>query len=295
MCKYDSLILGQVSLDINVDHVGHVLREVGGAVVASGFAASALGHKTCVLPKANLDEVNLSALFSRAANVDVIPLESPHCTSIENVYHTADKERRTCRAISRIEPYRLDELPNVDASVIHIAGLMRGDFGGEIIEWASGRAKCALDVQCMLRCAEGPEGIMAFHDWPEKQKYLPLIHFLKTDAAEAEILTGLRDRREAAKVLHGWGAKEVMITHNTEAIVYDGERFYAESLVPRNLSGRTGRGDTCFSAYITERLTKPIGQALRTAAALVSLKMETPGPFTGTRADVEAYIEAFYR
>ncbi len=295
MSQYDSLILGQVSLDINVDHKGHAVHEVGGAVVASGFTASALGHKTCVLPKANLEQVDLAALFSRAANVDVIPLSSPNCTSIENVYHTADKEKRTCRAISRIEPYRLTEMPDVDASVIHIAGLMRGDFGGEIIRWASGRAKCALDVQCMLRCAEGPEGIMAFHDWPEKLKYLPLIHFLKTDAAEAEIMTGLQDRREAAKALNGWGAREVMITHNTEAIIYDGERFYAEPLVPRNLSGRTGRGDTCFSAYITERLSRPIGEALLTAAALVSLKMETPGPFTGTRADVQGYIRAFYR
>ena len=295
MSQYDSLILGQVSLDVNVDPAGQAVREVGGAVVASGFAASALGHKTCVLPKANLHEVDLAALFSRAENVDVIPLASPRCTSIENVYHTADKERRTCRAISRIEPYRLDEMPDVDASVIHIAGLMRGDFEGEIIEWASGRAMCALDVQCMLRRAEGPEGIMAFRDWPEKEKYLPMIRFLKTDAAEAEIMTGLEDRREAAMVLHGWGAREVMITHNTEAIVFDGERFYAEPLVPRNLSGRTGRGDTCFSAYITERLMQPIGQALLTAAALVSLKMETPGPFTGTRADVGAYIRDFYR
>ena len=34
---------------------------------------------------------------------------------------------------------------------------------------------------------------------------------------------------------------------------------------------------------------------LRVATATVSLKMETPGPFRGTRADVEAYIGAFYR
>ena len=36
---------------------------------------------------------------------------------------------------------------------------------------------------------------------------------LKTDAAEAEILTGLTDRAEAAKLLYSWGAKEIMITH----------------------------------------------------------------------------------
>ena len=57
---------------------------------------------------------------------------------------------------------------------------------------------------------------MAFHDWAEKKQYLPVIDYLKTDAAEAEILTGLTDRAEAAKLLHSWGAKEVLITHNTE-------------------------------------------------------------------------------
>ena len=294
MKKYDSLILGQISLDINVDHAGNEVREVGGAVVASGFATSALGHPTCVLPKANLSEVDVTSLFARATNVDVVPLASPSCTSIQNVYHTPDKERRTCRAISRINPYRVDELPDVDAAIVHIAGLMRGDFSGDIIEWAAKRAMCAVDVQCLLRCADADEGVMAFHDWPEKQTYLPMIRFLKTDAAEAEILTGLRDRREAAKKLHGWGASEIMITHNTEALIYNGEQFYTKPLLPRNLSGRTGRGDTCFSAYITERLTQPIEAALLTACALVSLKMEAPGPFTGSRADVEAYIKAFY-
>ena len=91
-------------------------------------------------------------------------------------------------------------------------------------------------------------------------------------------------------MLYEWGAREIMITHNTEVLLYDGKDYYAEPLRPRNLSGRSGRGDTCFASYITERLTQDIPAALRTAAALVSLKMESPGPFLGTRADVAAYI-----
>jgi sugar/nucleoside kinase (ribokinase family) len=114
---------------------------------------------------------------------------------------------------------------------------------------------------------------------------------LKTDAAEAEILTGTSDRAEAAKILYSWGAKEVMITHNSEVMIYDGKEIHICALHPRNLSGRSGRGDTCFSSYITERLTCDIPTALKTAAALVSLKMETPGPFRGNRDDVNAYIE----
>lgn len=54
------------------------------------------------------------------------------------------------------------------------------------------------------------------------------------------------------------------------------------------------RGDTTFAGYINERLTKDIPTALQTATALVSLKMETPGPFTGTRQDVEDYIKLMY-
>ena len=298
--QFDSLIIGQPSLDINTDHTGYTVHEIGGAVVYSGYAAASLGHSVCVLPKASSATIDTASLFASSGNIEVRPLESPRSTSIENIYHTADKERRSCRAISRIEGYKAHEIPEIDAKIFHLAGLMRGDIGSEFIEFAQEKAMVAVDVQCLLRCADETSGEMSFHDWPEKLFMLPKIRFLKTDAAEAEILTGLgtrasNDRAEAAKMLHGWGAKEIMITHNTEVIIYDGRKIYTEPLKPRNLSGRTGRGDTCFSAYITERLTKSIPEALLIAAALVSLKMEKPGPFNGSRADVEAYIKEFYR
>jgi len=135
---------------------------------------------------------------------------------------------------------------------------------------------------------------LKLHDWAEKKELLPLIRYLKTDAAEAETLTGTDDRELAARMLYDWGAKEIVITHNTEVIAFDGETVYREPLRPRNLSGRTGRGDTTFAGYLVERLSKPISEALAFAAALVSLKMETPGPFLGTREDVEAFRKTFY-
>ena len=150
----------------------------------------------------------------------------------------------------------------------------------------------AIDVQTMLRWVEN--GGMVYHDWAEKKELLPYVRFLKTDAAEAEILTGLTDRAEAAKLLHSWGAKEVLITHNTEVLAYDGVTTYTCPIKARNLSGRTGRGDTTFAGYITERQRAGVEEALRYCTALVSLKMETPGPFQGTRQDVLDYIREFY-
>ena len=77
-------------------------------------------------------------------------------------------------------------------------------------------------------------------------------------------------------------------------LVFDGQEIYTCPIRARNLSGRTGRGDTTFAGYITERQRAGVAEALRYCTALVSLKMETPGPFRGTRQDVLDYIRAFY-
>ena len=293
MSRFNTLIIGETAQDTNVDYDGTTVQAVGGAVYYSGFAAANMGHKTAVLPKADTSQIDLTAAFAPAPNVTVFPLHSTHSFVTKNVYHTPDRERRTSTVDSVIDPYRPEEIPaEIDAQIWHLAGLVGGDIPNEIVPFAAKKAMVAIDVQCMLRWAE--DGGMVYHDWEAKREMLPYVRFLKTDAAEAEILTGLTDRVEAAKVLYGWGAKEVLITHNSEVLVYDGKQIYTCPIKARNLSGRTGRGDTTFACYINERLTQDIPTALQTATALVSLKMETPGPYMGTRADVEAYIKEFY-
>ena len=288
--KYDTLIIGHVSID-EIIYDGEVTKMYGGAVVYSGYSAMAGGNKTGILTKTSEQISDMEGIFNVPRN-DLYTVNSSKATSIRNNYLSADRERRICTALSVADPFKIEDVPKVDSEIYHLAGLIAGDYEGEIIKALSQRGKVAVDVQGFLR--KNINGEMIFEDWDEKLEYLPYIHFLKTDAAEAEIMTGLKDRREAAKLLHRWGAMEIMITYNTEALVYDGSDYYIAPLKPRNLSGRTGRGDTCFSAYITERLKRGPAEAVLYAAALVSLKMETPGPFKGTRADVEKYINQFY-
>ena len=289
---YDTMIVGPVSLDIMIDCHDVETRLTGGAVIQSGYAASNVGARTAIFTKASPD-VDVYAAFADTP-ADIYWRPSQNTTSIRNKYFTEDKERRTCNLISRCDGISFEDLPEVETSIYHFAGLVVGDFEDEIFVKASQHGKVAVDVQCLLRKGE-EDGSMTFHDWANKKQYLPYIDFLKTDAAEAEILTGLTDRKEAAKLLHSWGAKEVVITHNTEVLAYDGENFYTCPIKARSFIGRTGRGDTTFAGYLVERLHKPVPEALLFATALVSLKMETPGPFRGSREDVEAYIQEFYR
>ena len=289
--SYDTLIIGPISLDIMIDCHGEETRLVGGACVQSGYAASNAGARTAVFTKAS-PEVDVYGAFSDCP-ADIYWRASSATTSIRNRYFTEDKETRECTLLSRCDQIRFGDLPPVTTKLYHFAGLTVGDFDDSIFRDTAPLGKIAVDVQCLLRRGEA-DGSMPSVDWPGKKEYLPYIDMLKTDAAEAKILTGTDDRRKAAEILHGWGAKEVLITHNTEVLAYDGETFYTCPIRARNLSGRTGRGDTTFAGYTTERLHSSIPQALLFATALVSLKMETPGPFCGTRADVLSYIDTFY-
>jgi len=292
MKKYDSFVMGHISIDENI-YQGEAVKEIGGAVFYSSCASYAIGHKIGILTKlSSQDRKYLEAFI--IPQEDITALDSRNTTSIRNIYYSADRERRTCTALSIADPFTIADIPNnIDSRIYHFAGLISGEFDSEMIKFLHNKGRVALDVQGFLRTVvENKE--MVFIDWEKKKEYLSYIDYLKTDAAEAEIMTGIKDRKKAAEMLFEWGAKEIMITHNKEVLIYNGKKHYTCPLKPRNLSGRTGRGDTCFSAYITERLDKRIEEALLFAAALVSLKMEKPGPFKGDRDKVEDYIKKYY-
>lgn len=288
--KYDTFIIGHISKD-EIIYKGVKSENVGGAVIYSSYSANDGNNKVGVLTKVSPEDLNLLDNFN-IDKEDIYNVLSKETTSIRNEYLSEDRERRLCSSLSIADPFTMEDVPEVEASIYHLAGLIMGDFDPVMIRDLSKKSRVAVDVQGFLRNAVGGE--MVFRDWEEKKKYLPFVDFLKTDAAEAEIMTGCSDRREASKLLYSMGAGEIMITHNREVLVFNGKEFYVVPLRPRNLSGRTGRGDTCFSAYITERLRKGIKESLLYAAALVSLKMEKPGPFSGKREDVENYIKEFY-
>ena len=292
MKSYDLMILGPATRDVNIDYTGEESRIVGGAVTFCTPAAAAAGAKVFAAIKAAPEDEEVLRAFRLPAEDRAI-LPSRYTTEMRNEYFSADRERRKASCPAQSDPILPREVPQVKRKMTHLAGLLYGDFPNELLEALKNQGQLTADIQGFLRCNEN--GQLVFHDWPDKMKYLPFFDILKTDAAEAEILTGLSDRAEAAKQLIQWGVPEVLISYNTEMLAYDGKTMRAYPVKSRNLSGRTGRGDTVFGSYIAMRaLGAELDEALRYATACVSLKMETPGPFAGTRADVEAYLREFY-
>ncbi|WP_345906939.1 PfkB family carbohydrate kinase [Sphaerochaeta sp. UBA5849] len=286
--KYDILMLGHISQDVLIDHQNVRQDIVGGAVVYSSFAAGSAGKRVKVITKlADNDLHILKNLQHPLVDWDVLP--SKQSTSIKNTYFTADKERREVILLSQADPFVLEEV-QAEASIYHLAGLFGGEIPDSLVLPLSKRGKVALDAQGVLRCLDEQKNLV-FRDWGRKQELLPYITYFKTDAAEAKILTGLDDREKAARLLCSWGAQEVMLTHNTEVMVCHQGNIHTAPFTNSNNSGRTGRGDTAFAAYLAWRQDHDAAESTRFAAALCSLKMEKPGVFRGTLDEVHKRME----
>lgn len=293
MKTYDLMIVGPATRDVNIDYTGAEDRSAGGAVTFCTPAAQSVGGSVFAAVKIAPEDRDILDVFHMDKE-DMALLPSAKTTLMRNEYFTADRERRISSCPAQSDPILPEEIPDVNCRLYHLAGLLYGDFPNELIEYLHKKGMVSADAQGFLRHNEG--GKMCFHDWTDKKTYLPYMDFFKTDAAEAEILTGLTDRAAAARQLYAWGAKEIVISHNTEMLAYDGGEIFTCPVKARNLSGRTGRGDTTFGSYLAMRMAGAgVQEALLYATACVSLKMETPGVFTGTRADVEDYIRQFYR
>ena len=291
--EYDILILGPATRDENIDFTGALDRSVGGAVTFCTPAAVSAGARVFAGVKiAESDRDIMDSILVPDGDKELLPSEKT--TLMRNEYFTADRERRNASCPAQSDPVTPDELPDISCRLTHLAGLLYGDFPNELLEALHEKGGLAADAQGFLRHNEN--GKLCFHDWKDKLRFLPYMDVLKTDAAEAEILTGLTDREDAAKQLFDWGAKEIMISHNSEMLVYDGSSYHTCPVKARNLSGRTGRGDTVFAAYLVKRVNgASVEEALLYATAAVSMKMEQPGPLRCTIADIEQYLSDFYR
>jgi sugar/nucleoside kinase (ribokinase family) len=276
----DIMLIGHVSKDIMIDHLGEETRLTGGAVVQSSFAALRSGSEVMAVTKVSSEDASLLDAL-QSPGLEWVTSPSKATTSIRNRYYTEDKERRDVELLSQADPFTLDDIPKTVPRVFHLAGLFAGEIPDDLIEPLSSRAAVALDAQGVLRTMDA-KGDLLFRDWVRKKELLKFVRFFKVDAAEAEILTGCTDREEAARMLFSWGAGEVMLTHHTEVLLYSKEGVCRAPYTNSSSVGRTGRGDTTFAAYLAWRREHSISESVRFAAALCSLKMESPGPFSGT-------------
>ena len=282
----DIMMIGHFAKDrLVVDGIGETAS--GGAVYYGSVALRRIGLRVAVVTRLHPNDFSLLDELKQDG-IQVFATAAPETSGIENIYDSADMERRTCKLMAFAGAFQQDDIPNLSARIYLITPIIAGEVDLPLLKSLAVRGPVGLDVQGFVRVRE--DGRLVFRQWPDMAEGLTHVTYLKVDRAEAELLTGQTDLRAAARQLAAYGPREVVVTQSSGVTVYADGQLYEAPFTPRSLAGRTGRGDTCFATYVGKRLNTPAEEACRFAAAVTTLKQEQPGPWRGTPADVAAVL-----
>ena len=289
---YDIVIIGNYTKDTIISPSG--VRQVdGGGFNYGAHVASMMGLKAAAVTRLSREDVRVVDALTRLG-VTVYPTYTSHSTDMRLYYPTTNVDERTLSVTHTAGAFTPDQVRGLQSGAFLINSSLREEVDLTVLrELRTKNALLAADVQGFLRII-GPEGALMYNGWPEKSEVLAQIDILKTDAVEAEKLTGETDIRAAAHILAGYGPKEIVLTHSRGLLVFAGGRFHEAPFCPQELVGRSGRGDTCIGSYVCKRLSDSPQEATVWAAAVTSLKMEAEGPITRKASEVEDLIARVY-
>jgi sugar/nucleoside kinase (ribokinase family) len=222
----------------------------------------------------------------RDLGVDTYLIPSDRTTYSRVVHESENVDERRLILVESAGLISISDIPPLQTRCAHLAGISDTEFDMDLLRGFEARG-CSLsaDMQSFVRHVT-PSREIEFCDVAAKREIVSMLDKVKLDVVEARILTGTDDLEKAAAIVAGWGCPEVVITHAQGVLArVNGSTLY-EKFSNRSTVGRTGRGDTTFAAYLSQRLDHDPAESLRFAAALVSIKMESPGPFAGTMEDV---------
>ncbi len=288
---YDLLCIGNYTKDTIISPAG-VKYVDGGAVNYAAHATARLGLKTAVVTRlAQVDQRVIEKL--EQAGVTCFPLYTPQSTLMKLEYPTLNPDIRSLSVAATAGSITSHQVENLQAKAAVIGSSLRGEVGLDVIQILKEKGvRVAADMQGFVRVLRGQE--LKYEPWEEMAATLAFVDIVKSDAVEAEFLTGETDIRKAAQFYAALGPQEIVLTHKDGVLIFAGGEYFDAGFYPQRLDGRSGRGDTCIGVYVAMRLSLPPRQAGIWAAAVTSLKMENLGPFNRPLADVEALIHARY-
>ena len=294
MNKYGITFVGHMAFD-EVHHFG------GGSIVAPGSAvlcgamvSARIGIKTAAVVKMSLENEDITQpMKDLGVDVFIIPAD---CTTYSRVIHKSDNvDERDITLMKTAGLMKVEDVPDLDTEFYHLGGISDSEFDMALIDGLKARGhKLSTDMQSYVRQITPVTKEINFGDVKDKQEIVSKMDMVKLDVVEARVCTGTEDLEEAAKIFASWGCPEVVVTRSDGVLARVNGVTYFEKFSNNSVVGRTGRGDTTFAAYQSWRLTHDVPTSLKFAAALVSIKMETYGPFKGTLEDVYQRLEKMH-
>ncbi len=279
--------IGHVCFDEITPFGGSTTVAPGSAVLCGAMVAARLGVSCTALTRMNESDAEIITPL-KAAGVSVMVSYTTRTTYAIVRHHSENPDERELYVKENSGFFVPDDLPaGFRAHTVHLAGISDREFTLNFSRLVRERCNVlSFDFQSLVRVI-GPGGRIVFTANPLARDFAKLVDCAKLDVVEARLLTGTSDPVDAARIVRGWGPREVLVTDRGGIVAATDDGIFKASFCSRSLVGRTGRGDTAISAYLCRRLAHGPRESVAFAAAVVSVKMERPGPFSGDMAEVE--------
>jgi len=284
--NYDITFVGHMCYDEIIPFGGKPHIAPGSAVLCGAMVAARVGKKVAAVVKmARKDENILQPMKDVGVETYLVPSD---VTTYSRVLHESENvDERKLTLVKSAGFISINDVPTLSSTCVHLAGISDTEFDMALMKGLKSRGySLSADMQSFVRHVTPVTHEIQFSDVANKKDIAGMMDKLKLDVVEARILTGTEDLEKAAIIVESWGCPETMITHSQGVLARVKGVTYYEKFSNNSIVGRTGRGDTTFAAYLSWRLNHDPRESMKFAAALVSIKMETPGPFKGTLEDV---------
>ncbi len=286
MKKYDILFTGHLCMDEIQPYQSEKIKAPGSAVLCGAVAAARTGKKIAVYTRLAEKDKHLLELLTNEG-IETFTHYSPHTTLAGVVHPSENLDERKLYIYKSAGLMDFSHFPQITTSHVHLAGINNHEFSMDYIKAVKQLGTgLSVDMQSFVRQINKETCEIQFADVTSKKEIVGMMDMVKLDVVEAKILTGEDDIEKAAIHFENWGASETIITRSDGVLARVNGETYFESFSNKSSIGRTGRGDTTFAAYLSARLDHDVEYALKFAAALVSIKMETGGYFSGTLEEV---------
>ena len=284
--KFNITFIGHMCYDEIVPFQGQTTVSPGSAVLCGAMVAGRVSQDIAIVTKMSPNDKSILQPM-KDIGIDTFLLPSEDTTYMRVEHPTENVDIRQMYQFKNAGYITCNELPEFESTFVHLAGITDQEFTFELIDELNKKGySLSADMQSFVRQVDSETRQISFEDVPNKKELVSRLDRVKLDIVEAKILTGLDDIEAAAIEIENWGSPEIVITQSEGVLARVHGKTYYEKFSNKSIVGRTGRGDTTFAAYMSWRLDHDVAESLKFSAALVSIKMESPGPFNASLEDV---------
>lgn len=276
--SFDVVVIGHVTIDVNILPWGVVENALGGAPTYSGLQFAALRKEVGIVSKVGVDFTDkFPPIYSKLGlDTEGIFVAGEYTTTFQNTYDEAGNRSQVCKHIApRISP---DDIPSdyLDAGAFYVSPIAN-EITPEVLKAVKKKSNLVmLDPQGILRVISSDGRVEVKPR--ELSEFLRYVDIVKMGREEAKVLKG--DVESGLRSIRDMGPEIAILTKGGEqtVVLSDGEPIRVN---PLRVDARdmTGAGDVFGAAFLTKYMaTWDVVDSAKFAVAAAGLKIRYKGP-----------------